>query len=347
MAVRKLANSWQYDFTLQGHGRRRKAGFRTKAEAREAEQRAREDLIAGHKRVRFADAYEQYMSATTMKDRSRDSYENLWPQIKPVLGQLFIEEVDTSAMDALKRALPANLGPKSVNNRLALVRAILRFCWKRGRLAAIPYVPTERAPKKKPTWYSEKERDRFLAGMFELQPQWYLFFYLSARLGLRVSEVYAISRSRLRDIPPQLIVDRAVQRGTKERLAVLATRKNNEAYVLELSEDILGAIRWHARQGYAGPEFLFSEDGTFPRCNRQLQTPHGGRAASTSAPTAESSRAWSAFGREPGRHQRSLDQGSSSPARASIRAKHAHVRAPWLACATAFSRVFAARCGTA
>jgi integrase len=265
MAVRKLANSWQYDFTLQGYGRRRKAGFRTKAEAREAEQRAREDLIAGHKRVLFSDAYEQYMSATTMKDRSRDSYRNLWPQIKPVLGHLFIEEVDTTAMDALKGALPANLGPKSVNNRLALVRAVLRFCWKRGRLAAIPYVPTERAPKKKPIWYSEKERDRFLAGMFELQPQWYLFFYLSARLGLRVSEVYAISRSRLRDIPPQLIVDRAVQRGTKERVAVLATRKNNEAYVLELSEDILGAIRWHVRQGYAGPEFLFSKDGTFPR----------------------------------------------------------------------------------
>ncbi|MGB5695664.1 MAG: hypothetical protein WBM46_08440 [Polyangiales bacterium] len=52
MAVRKLANSWQYDLTVQGYGRRRKAGFKTKAEAREAEQRAREDLIAGHKRVR-------------------------------------------------------------------------------------------------------------------------------------------------------------------------------------------------------------------------------------------------------------------------------------------------------
>ncbi|MDH3656298.1 MAG: hypothetical protein OEN21_18720, partial [Myxococcales bacterium] len=249
MAVRKLANSWQYDFKLQGYRRQRRAGFKTRAEAHEAERRAREDLISGHKRVLFSDAYEQYMSATTMKDRSRDSYGNLWPQIEPVLGHLFIEEVDTSAMDALKRALPAHLGPKSVNNRLALVRAVLRFCWKRGRLAAIPYVPTERTSKKKPTWYSEKERDRFLAGMFELQPRWYLFFYLSARLGLRVSEVYAISRSRLRDIPPQLIVDRAVQRGTKERPALLATRKNNEAYVLELSADILGAVCWHVRQG--------------------------------------------------------------------------------------------------
>ena len=265
MAVRKLANSWQYDFTLQGYGRQRKAGYRTKAEAREAERRAREDLIAGHRRVRFADAYEQYMLATTMKDRSRDHYAHLWPQIEPVLGPLFIEEVDTSAMDAFKRALPARLGPKSVNNHLGLVRAVLRFCWKRGLLPAIPYVPTERAPKKAPKWYTEEERDRFLDGMFRLQPQWYAFFYLSARLGLRVSEVYAISRSRLRDIPPQLVVDRAVQRGTKDRVAMMVSRKNNEAYVLDLTEDILEAISWHIGQGYAGREFLFSKDGTFPR----------------------------------------------------------------------------------
>jgi len=265
MAVRKLPNSWQYDFSIPGYGRRRQAGFRTKAEALEAQRGAREDLISGRKRVRFAEAYEKYVSATTMKDRSRDFYENLWPQIKPVLGHLFIEEVDTAAMDALKRALPPHLGPTSVNHRLSLVRAILRFCWKRGFLASVPYVPMERTPKKPPKWYTQEERDRFLDGMFRMQPQWYAFFYITLRLGLRVSEVYAISQTRLRDIPPQLIVDRAVQRGTKDRPAMLVTRKNDEAYVLDLSQDIVEAIRWHVRQGYAGPEFLFSKDGTFPR----------------------------------------------------------------------------------
>jgi integrase len=265
MVVRKLAQSWQYDFTVPGYDRQRKAGYRTKAEAREAEGRAREDLIMGRKRVLFADAYEHYTSAITMKDRSRDSVEHLWRQIEPVLGHLFVEEVDTPAMDALKRALPHHLGPKSINNRLALVRAILRFGWKRGYLASVPYVPMESAPKTQPRWYPEQERDRFLDGLFELQPQWYTFYYITLRLGLRAGEVYAVSRSRLRDIPPQLIVDRAVQRGTKSRPAKLVPRKNNEAYVLDLTQDILDATRWHIRQGYAGPEFLFSKDGTFPR----------------------------------------------------------------------------------
>lgn len=265
MAVRKLANSWQYDFTLQGYGRQHKAGYRTKAEAREAERQQRSDLISGRKRIRFEDAYEQYMSATNMKALSRDHWERCWPDIRPVLGQRFIEEVDTSALDLLKTRLPKHLGPASINHRLALVRTVLRFMWKRGQLASVPYVPMERVPTTEPAWYGEEERDRLLDGMFRLQPRWYLFFYLTTRLGLRTGEVYAIARSRIREVPPQLLVDRAVQRGNKERDALLGTRKNGKSLTLSLPQDLVEAIRWHIRQGYAGEEFLFSADGTFPR----------------------------------------------------------------------------------
>ena len=44
---------------------------------------------------------------------------------------------------------------------------------------------------------------------------------------------------------------------------MLGPRKNNKALTLALTEDVADAIRWHIRQGYAGPEFLFSKDGTF------------------------------------------------------------------------------------
>ena len=265
MAVRKLANSWQFDFTLQGYGRQRMAGFKTKTEAREAERQRRSDLISGRKRILFADAYAQYMSATTMKALSRDHWERCWPDIKPVLGHRFIEEVDTSALDQLKARLPSHLAPSSINHRLSLVRTIVRFMWKRGLLASVPYVPMESVPTTEPVWYGEKERDSLLDGMFRLQPRWYLFFYLTTRLGLRTGEVYAIARSRIRDIPPQLIVDRAVQRGTKDRPALLGTRKNNKSLTLSLAQDVVDAIRWHIKQGYSGQEFLFSADGTFPR----------------------------------------------------------------------------------
>ncbi len=265
MSVRKLAKSWQYDFKLPLYPRERKGGFRTKAEALAAEKHAREVILAGGRETTFSEAYAKYMGATTMKARTRDGYEHVWKRIGPVLGHLFLEEIDTSRLDELKQALPKELGPKTVNQHLILARAVLRFMWKRGKLKSVPYVPMESVPKTHADWYTEEERDRLLDGMFRLEPQWYCFYYLSVRLGLRSGEVYAVSHRQIRDVPPQLVVDQAVQRGTKKRPAMLVSRKNDEAYVLDLSEDVVEAIRWHRRQGYAGPEFLFSKTGEFPR----------------------------------------------------------------------------------
>jgi integrase len=265
MAVRKLLKSWTYDFTIPGFGRQRQGGFRTRTEAVLGEKRAREDLLSGSRRLVFRDGYAEYMAATRMKDRARDAYEHLWKRVEPELGHLYVEEVDTSALDAFKRSLPNHLGPKSINQYLILVRAVLRFLWKRGRLRNVPYVPMETVTKPHVDWYTQEERDQLLEGMFRLEPQWYLFYYLTTRLGLRTGEVYAIARSQIRRQPPRLVVDRAVQRGTKTRDATLVTRKNDEAYVLDLTADVLDAVDWHVSAGYAGEEFLFSKTGTFPR----------------------------------------------------------------------------------
>ena len=56
-----------------------------------------------------------------------------------------------------------------------------------------------------------------------------------------------------------------MQRGIKTRDARLASRKNDEAYVLGLTDDVLAAVNWHVEKGYAGPDFLFSKTGRFPR----------------------------------------------------------------------------------
>jgi integrase len=58
---------------------------------------------------------------------------------------------------------------------------------------------------------------------------------------------------------------RLCTRGTKTREAKLVLRKNDEAYVLDLTEDVLAAVDWHMRAGYSGEEFLFSKTGAFPR----------------------------------------------------------------------------------
>jgi len=263
--LRKLANSWQYDFKPPNGARERKGGFRTKQAAFCAGQKRLVEIETDGKRITVEEAYKAYMAATQMKDRARDVYEHHWTRIKPILGHLYIEEITTSELDVFKQKMPGNLGPRTVNHHLTLIRAVLRFMWKREKLAKLPYIPTLSVPRKDAPWYTTAERDRLLDGMFHLRPTWYLFFYLTCRLGLRRGEVYAISKEKIRDIPPQLVIDVQVQAGTKTRPAMITTRKNNEAYTLGLSQDVVDAIKWHIDQGYAGSHYLFGDDkGGFP-----------------------------------------------------------------------------------
>ena len=110
----------------------------------------------------MADAYRMYLSATTMKPGSRDNCTRFWRDLESQVGHLYIEEVDTSVIDELKSGLPTHLGPESINNRIKIVRAVLRFMWKRGHLTSVPYVPMESAPERATEWYTEEERDRLL-----------------------------------------------------------------------------------------------------------------------------------------------------------------------------------------
>ena len=81
--------------------------------------------------------------------------------------------------------------------------------------------------------------------------------------------------------------------------------------------------------------------------HRQLQTPDGRRPAGARASTAQPPCARPPLCGKPSGDQRALHQGSASTARSSIRAEHAHVRAPRVACPTPFGGGFAACITTA
>src|SRR5260370_11856501 len=86
MAVRKLLQSWQYDFTISGYGRQRQGGFLTRAEAVVGEKRAREDLLSCARKILFPEAYAQYMASTRIKDRATYASDHLSPRIYPHLS---------------------------------------------------------------------------------------------------------------------------------------------------------------------------------------------------------------------------------------------------------------------
>ena len=178
--VRKLKKSWQYDFKCPGEPRVRKGGFRTKQAAKIAGSKLLVKLESGAQGITLSDAYQAYMAATRMKDGSRDCFQTYWNRISPVLGDHFIDEIDTALLDQLKQDLPSSWEPKTTNFVLSLVRVVLRFMWKRGKLRYVPYVPMEPTVTKHRDWYSVEERDKLLEGIFQQYPEWYLFFYLTA-----------------------------------------------------------------------------------------------------------------------------------------------------------------------
>ncbi len=97
MTVRKR----EQIMVLRLHSRRfsapQKAGFRTKAEAEEAEKRKREEIRLGRRRFTLAQAFEMYLTANHMKDRAGHLPRSLASEHEPVLGHYYIEEVDTSS----------------------------------------------------------------------------------------------------------------------------------------------------------------------------------------------------------------------------------------------------------
>jgi len=70
-----------------------------------------------------------------------------------------------------------------------------------------------------------------------------------------------------------------------DHAVVIVSRKNDEAYVPDLTEDILAAVDWHVSAGYAGPELLFSRTSVFPRYidNEALFAEAHGNLAATAA----------------------------------------------------------------
>ena len=208
-----------------------------------------------------------------MKDRSRDSYADHWRNVEPVLGHLYIEEIKMVELDRLVASLPRKWAAKKVNHRLALVRTVLRFMWERELLASVPKFPMLPVPEHFPDWYSEEERDQLLDGLFQMCPEWYAFFYITMRMGLRRAEVYAIAHDRVRTRPPQLIIDQSVQEGRKSRPSKLIRRKNDEVLVLALPSDVHDAIRWHIQQGFSGRRFLFSRNGTWSQKIQEHERP--------------------------------------------------------------------------
>jgi integrase len=263
VVVRKRGKKWEYDFRLLGK-RERDGGFATKPIAVLAEKRKQEELLGG-KRMTYAEAWEKFLAGTRHEVLTREKYVWLYEKhLSEALGPLYISAIETEHFDELKKRFDPALAASTVNLYLKLAKAPLTFARNRKWILYTPWTPREVEREKVERWYTVEQRDRFLEGVFDLAPNWYLFFYLTVRVGLRRGEVYALSHRQFDRERMRLVIDRRAIRGTKSRPArILPGRKARRGQsVLELavSQDIFDAYDWHCKMGYAGEQLVVAQD---------------------------------------------------------------------------------------
>ncbi len=323
MAVRKLRQSWQYDFKISGFERQCKGRFRKRSLA--CGKRCPRETPLGDQAIAF--------QRGPRPIHGGDSDEG--PRLGCLRASLEADRAGARSplcrggrhvrARCLQAVTSEALGPKSINQHPILIRAALRFLWKRGRLRSVLYVPMESVPQSHADWYTKEERDQLLEGMFRLEPQWYLFYYLTTRLGLRAGEVYAIARRQVRREQPRLVVDQAVQRGTKTRPARLATRKNDDCLCARSDGGHIGRRRLARRRRLLRAGVFLLQDRRLPTPHRQSRPTFKTRATEARSSGAQPSQGRAALGSKPSDHGRRVHQSRSGTAWTSFGAEHAQV----------------------
>jgi integrase len=263
VVVRKRGSKWEYDFRLLGK-RHRDGGFRTKTIAELAEKKKERELLSG-KQMTYAEVWEKFLEGTKHKPLTREKYVWLYDfYLKESLGPLYLTEFETATFDDLKKRFDPTLGASTVNLYLTLAKAPLTFAWKRNWMPHPPWVAKDPTPDKVEQWYTVEERDRFLEGVFEHAPHWYLFFYLTSRLGLRRGEVYPIEHEQFQRERGSLLIDKGAVQGTKDRPLQIDLRKGNDTLTLKVTQDVFDAYDWHCKMGFAGKRYVMMPNDKVP-----------------------------------------------------------------------------------
>lgn len=138
------------------------------------------------------------------------------------------------------RSAPAR-SPKTVNNILATLRAILHLAHDYEFIHRLPRIRMDRTPRPDPVYLDDDEMARFLAAA---RDPWRLFFLTALRTGLRAGELMALRWDDLHlDAPaPSLRVQRSIRRDPDGTLTPKLP-KSGRPRTVPLTDDLAHHLR--------------------------------------------------------------------------------------------------------
>jgi integrase len=276
MAVRKLRGSWWTDITWKSVRLRRRSPLNTKvgAEAFEVTLRqaltragtvdafleAEKEEAAARERtaVTFAAFAERWMREYVAVNNKPSEQNNkrlmLGRHLLPRFGREPLGSLSTASIEAYKAEKRASgLGPKTINNHLALLGRCLRTAQEWGALDRLPRVKLLKTP---PPAFRYLKPEEFARLRTAASPGlWRSMIVTAARTGLRFSELAALQWDDIDAHRAVLVVRRANVRGW------CGTPKSNRTRVVPLVPEVLAELGTLPREG----SLVFSWNGRWVR----------------------------------------------------------------------------------
>lgn len=182
----------------------------------------------------------KHIVGSRLKPSQQKSLRSLWDNhLDKHFGRTRIDEIDYAAIQTFKHAL-ATRAPKTVNNCLIALKAVLRFAGKMGHAFKLPQVELLKVPKAQPRVYDVATFHKLVEAAIKLGARHAAVVLLGGEAGLRSGEMLALDADDLQ--LPMLVVRRTMWRGH------MGTTKGNAERVIPLTARTVAVLEQLAQQ---------------------------------------------------------------------------------------------------
>lgn len=230
MVHRRHSKGWRVD--LQVNGQRYRRSFSSLKAAKEFERAVRSAGRAECRRPLVRDYAESWMIRYAMLHNKYSEVASkrsvLRLHLLPAFGHLYLDGIGFKEVESFKASqVKKGLTKKTVNNHLAVLRAMLRYAHREGKLEHLPPIELFRnCNSGRVDYLTDEEIQALLSDNTE--PDWTRAVRLALATGMRLGEVIGLAWKSI-DIEKRVIwVEHAVSRGK------LDTPKNHQTRAIPI-----------------------------------------------------------------------------------------------------------------
>lgn len=189
---------------------------------------------------------ENHVKANRQKHSVAVLKESHWKtHLRPALGRKRLDAITTEDVQALKRRLDGR-SPKTVNNLLSTLAAVLKVAVQWGEVRRTCDVALVKAPRPEMDWYEEDVLESLIEAARKVDPMAELVVLLGARAGLRAGEMIGLEWRDVDFRRRMLTLCRNYYRGVE------GSPKGGRTRRVDIAPGLLAALK-KARQLTQGP----------------------------------------------------------------------------------------------